>query len=126
MTRAESCAILDHNQTTPMKHLANLGEDGYGSRSDLYQVNFREDEIKWPEKNKETPGEYSEGETRQGKCLELRRKRLAWRKMMESGFYRPMRHSAYDCTGQIFTSGVQVIYSTDDYALIRMDRTIDC
>lgn len=108
-----------------MKHLAQLGEDGYGSCSNLYQVSFKEEEIKWPKLNKKTPGEYSEGETRQGKCLELRRKRLAMRKMWESGFYRPMRHSAWDCTGQVFTSGVEVIYTTNEYALIRMDSTRD-
>ncbi len=109
-----------------IKYITRLADDGYGSCSNLYQVEFKEEEIKWPHLNRKTPGEYSEGETRQEKCLELRRKRLAYRKMMESGFYRPMRHTAHDCSGQRFTSSPEVIYATNEYALIRMDMHIDC
>ena len=112
-----------------MKYLATLAEDGYGYKTSLHQINFIEGEIRWPEKNKwekEKEGVWSAGEYRQGKCLELRRKRLAERKLREMGVMRERINSAYDCTGLTFTSGVEVIYATNEYALVRIDTGIDC
>ena len=105
-----------------MKKIATLLEkDEY--RSDLYQIDFKEGEFPWPMNCKEIDGDY--GQARMEKCLKLRRERLANKKLGEAGVFL-WWHSSHDCTGRRFTAGVEVIYTTNEYALVRIDSAIDC
>jgi hypothetical protein len=94
-----------------MNFLAILDSDDYGYKTSLYQINFKEGEVK--------------GEIRQAKCLKKRQIRLATQKLKELGVLRRLEPSSYDCTGRTFTCGTEIVYTTDNYALVRIDTGMD-